>query len=623
MERKMSKKYIELKNECSNKAFCIEAALSEYIDNSIQSILDDYSDKYNLEEDVMVILETNEERNTYNIIEELKKYNLTIEIKADFENLDNGPNSKLQTLWIKDNACGIKHDRLIECMEMNKTLTREKRRNKDSMNVYGVGMKNASFFLGNNTIIYSKTRDENFVSIGDYNAPFDQKDARMKDDVLMTVQKSYNENYLYELKQSGTIIKVQNVDSKYFNKFVNSQNNSLNNIIKTLGMKYFNYIKYGILKINFKTPNGEKGVIANSMIEYDENNEKDAINPFVIEKFYRKNEKKIQEKTPEDFQSKLKEKLIEICNNPDPKYNFVRDLYNNNLEFKEIFDDINKPIVFKMNCKIRNQKINESFPITICILNKPEQKFSNANVLAQWRYINLACFESSSNEVIKQFQINTNWTNEQVSGKWSFIEFNLKDLPMNKNFEYFKVDQNKTSFIDVSNSECLYERNDIIKSLKQIKQDLIPFTDIFKNIQNNVEDSTIDKSYKKNDLISKKIEEIPNSENEFYILNNNNEKQRIIIDDSISEKDKIITQDYKGRTVIKAKNNLFELETETNPKWILILLKLKENFEKLKQIKNWIDKNENIKNLYNYNEIKHILDSIDGIENLEELIKNG
>ncbi|MDE6289754.1 MAG: ATP-binding protein, partial [Ureaplasma sp.] len=543
--RPMNKKYIELKTECSNKDFCLEAALSEYIDNSIQSILDDYSEKSGIDEDIMHILETCNERNTYNIIEDLKKYNLTVELKFIDEIRNSGPTSHVRTLYVKDNACGIKHENLLECMEMNKTLTKEKRKNKDSMNVYGVGMKNASFYIGNNAIIFTKTANEDFVSIGSYQAPLDTSDVKMKDVVLMRLDKSNKLEDLYEIGKSGTIIKVEAVGKSIFNKInginSNNDNSSFKNLSKTLGMKYFNYLKHDILKI--EVINGDNGsvkaITADSMIEYDDNNDH---NPFVIENYYKNHINKINEKTIGEFQQKLKNNFIKKFN--ETKNQKFKILYNENLEFRNIFDDINKPIVFKMNCWIN--KINKSFPVTVGILSDANQKLSNVNVLAQWRYINLPCFEKITNGVIKQYELSSNWRGDEISGKWSFIEFNLRDLPFNENFEFFKVHQNKTSFLQVNENDPGYTIDDINKSLKDIKKILAPFTDIFKELENDNEDKVINKNYDKNDFLSTKIENIESSEKSFVILSNSNEKVNVLLDDNTQNSSEIISTNYMG-----------------------------------------------------------------------------
>ncbi|MDE5599695.1 MAG: ATP-binding protein, partial [Ureaplasma sp.] len=316
------KTYIDLKTECNSNSFCIEAALSEYIDNSIQSILSDYSIKKGwIEENVIDFLEKNDERNTINIIDDLKQYNLTVDIIFTHEKENHSLTSNIKKIIIKDNACGIEHDDLARAMNMSKINVKI---NKNSMHAYGVGMKISSFWLGNNTVIYTKRKGDNFVSKGNYNSPLDiKRDPRKNDDVVISIDKLFDEKIINKFNDSnsGTIIEVQaitdeNLFDKMFDKgsWKDEKNLDSNlNIFRTLGMKYYKYLEKKILKINIITKNPNSGddtyeIKPESLLIYNTKT-KNGVNPFIIKEYFEKHKNELEFETPEEMQEYLKQEL--------------------------------------------------------------------------------------------------------------------------------------------------------------------------------------------------------------------------------------------------------------------------------------------------------------------------
>ena len=222
-------KYADLLNLANDPKTSMPLCISEFIDNSIASWLEQKEKGINEKLIVNIDIYTNSHK-------QLSENTIYV---------------------ISDNAAGIKHEDLQ--FAMRKYDGYGIKSNK-GIHQYGVGMKKGIFWLGVDGVIYTKQKNETDISIGKYNSSLE----RISEDVGLTVEKvSISEfanleivknkttlkNYFYSNK-SGTIVVIKDVYST--NDFKKPSIQNIVDLCFFLGFRFSNYLNEDDFEINIR-----------------------------------------------------------------------------------------------------------------------------------------------------------------------------------------------------------------------------------------------------------------------------------------------------------------------------------------------------------------------------------
>lgn len=439
----------------------IELCLSEFIDNSISSFMED------------------EERS--------KQEELFITI-----NFWKNPNNSYYE--IIDNANGIIPNNIRTCMERFP----HQYENKNSLNQYGVGMKFAMFWLGSDGLLLTRAKNHNIYK-GDYNSTH----SDLTDSVVPLIKEidlTKDKEYLSKFPSStGTIIVVKDVHK---NRGISNAN--IDSIKEFLGYRYNNYLKgEDSFKVNIEIKLFVNNILNMSVIIEPNNILDNSLTTLNINKLL------LNKSNKEEYINLRKEKIYSQ-NITNPKFERIKYL------FEDFYND--KPLIYKDEL-INFNESNQTFPISWKILDAPSKNYSGVAIKQKDRYIFHPA--TSKNSITKLYQ----WSMENDSEKWKkwlYAEIDITKLPNNENLQSIKPDQNKNKIIDndiSSTSTNPISVDNLNASLNAFSNRLIPFLEEIKNI-NNEKNSTTSSTNELNNNVTTLIN--ANSSIEEIISNDNN-----------------------------------------------------------------------------------------------------
>lgn len=467
-----------------NENSTLSLMLSEFIDNSIHS----FEDKQYIER-----LKNGDE--------------LTITIVYD----DNGKSDR--TFSIYDNANGIED--LNNAMEVHKDA---ELKSKDGKSNYGVGMKWAIFWTGENGKIYTKLKSKE-EQIGEFIRGLDNI-------VINRINNSINKKIKTE---SGTCVVIEKV-------FPNNRaitENKIKEIKNFLGYRFFNYLSgknSNHLKMNIKIIWNKEGETHRSY----------TIEPFSY--LYDENSLFILEKKLDNREERNR------------YYDENKHLYDKNPELKDYFDRLfdSKSIVINDSFKMSlsgGEEIN--IPIKIGILEKPNNKICGVSIMQSNRYIMHPVDNNYESKIINNYEWSKNDRMCNGHYKWVIGEIDITKIPYNEKCKYIMPDKNKAK-IKFNNETTRFEEINFQEALEKYIKKIDPFLSLLAKFNDYTNKKNVNKGIEnshKNESVGSFIDIRDNDGKYEYYLNNNklkeipnfrsgNKEVKIIYNDEIDENNK-------------------------------------------------------------------------------------
>lgn len=325
--------------EHSTQGLCI----SEFIDNSISSYLKSTQNKDNI-----------------SLISDCR-VNITID--------DTNPNN--YKLIIEDNAGGMNEEELISA---SKEYHMNNLKKGKELNQYGVGMKFAIFWFGENAKIWTKRKDGK-----EYFLDYEANKHDDNDEVEIKVHESTDNKIS---GNNGTIIEIENIrDYPTINRRLLSASggngSKLTDVIDTLKYRYCEYIQNGLV-INFNKKTRDNPILENCGSINSANIDETTI--FKTKSFSLKRICDIDDssKCSDEKYTELKMKKadLEILKN---------EIINTNKEYEKLFRIIenNDDLVIEEEIMFNGKKL----PIKLCFLAKSDKKYSGVAIKHCHRFI--------------------------------------------------------------------------------------------------------------------------------------------------------------------------------------------------------------------------------------------
>lgn len=472
MDLRHSVKYGQLKS-AREKNITLYHAISEFIDNSISSW----------------------EKNKNSI----EKVEIIISFYYD------KVNNKKSYVEILDNAGGMNEEELNDGMK--NMIFDDLARNNNSKNQYGRGMKDAIFWIGEDSIIYTKKMNEDEL-IGTYEA----LNHSNNDDVRNKISFS-NENMIKT--KSGTLIKILNPFNEKKRRFVDSE---IKYLQEFLGFKYYDYIKNNKLSLKLKdVKNNNIYDFDSKKVELFKFNKKDVDDNFynTLQIWENNNQELLKESLGNNYTIK---DLLELLKNNE-------ELILKNVEVKFILDNgIAKGL------------------LDILIFNESNERNSGVYIKHDNRYISLP--EPKTNHNIQSLHKYCKSRETCTYHKWFAFDIDLKNIEGNENHKLIYPETNKLNIkFDPNGPIDIEQFNKVFNDLRKI---LIKFIPLIKDIKEKTQ-----KNYTKQE-----IERIESNSKELGIEIKVNEDRTRELKENIpflSDKDILIKYHYK-----KLSNKLFE-----------------------------------------------------------------